>query len=366
MRRWLGVVAVAAVAVSIPGVVSGRPVSVARVSAASLLATVRGSGHVAYRGYAQTSGSLGLPSVGWLKDAANLLGRTSRLRIWWADPGHYRVDLLGPAGERDTYREGGVRLLWDSEHRRVTTTSADDGPHLPVPPDLTPPELARRLVAPASPAEISVGPPDRVAGRPTHRLDVRLADRRVLAGRISVWVDTASGLPLRVAVVPRGATRAVLTSGFLQVSLGPPVDATLRFVAPPDADHQIGGLPSITDLAERLPPGQLPGRLGDLVREDDMRRYGEWGASAVATYGKGYVLVAVMPVGTVDARLLLDRYASPLHPVRHRPYGDEIALRTPLLSALLFSGPDGGYALAGTVSADELDRVAAMLTGAGP
>ncbi|MFL6140094.1 MAG: hypothetical protein ACJ74O_20155 [Frankiaceae bacterium] len=369
VRRWLGVVAVAAVTISLPAVVSGRPASVAGESAPALLASARGSTGVAYEGYVESTGSLGLPAIGWLKDTATLLGRTSRLRVWWGDLTHYRVDLLSPAGERDTYREGGVIVQWDSDRRRVTTTTADDGPRTPVAADLTPPELARRLLAPAGRSELSTGPTGRVAGRPARRLDVRVADRRVLAGRISVWVDVATGLPLRVAVVPRGQHHEVLSSGFLQVRIGRPAAARLQFVPPPDADHQVSSLPTITDLAERLPRSWLPDRLGDLVRRDDLRgaeAYPGLHSSAVATYGNGYALVAVMPVDAYDARMLVDRYASPLHPVQHRYYGDEITLGTPLVSALLLSGSLRGFALVGTVSSGQLDRFARTVVEARP
>ena len=74
-----------------------------------------------------------------------------------------------------------------------------------------------------------------------------------------------------------------------------------------------------------------------------------------------------MPMANDDARVLVDRFASPLHPLAHRPYGDEIAFGTPLLSALLVAstGPAAGrgFALVGTVSTAELRGIARELAG---
>src|SRR5579885_3409042 len=100
--RWAVVAAVAAALVAAPLVLAALPAS-ARMDPSALRTRVLATANLPYQGYAESTGSLGLPDLPNLSEVTSLLGGTTRLRAWYVAPQHWRVDEITGVGERDTY-----------------------------------------------------------------------------------------------------------------------------------------------------------------------------------------------------------------------------------------------------------------------
>ena len=105
-------------------------------------ATPRGT---PWSGYIETDGTLQLPDADRFSDVGALFGEHTRMRAWWQDDEHWRVDQLLLTGETDLVHEDGTTMRWDYEHLDATL-SRDPGIRLPRTADLVPPALAERLL----------------------------------------------------------------------------------------------------------------------------------------------------------------------------------------------------------------------------
>lgn len=353
-RRWTTVAAGVAVLVGAGAVVTRWPSPSAAGDAAALRTRGLASTGVAFSGYADTSGSLPLPDADILASTAHLLGDTNRLRIWSAGAGRSRVDELRTGGELDSYVDGDTVTRWDSDARTVTVVSGWGTARLPQPPDITPPELGRRLLALAGDvADIAAGG-DRVAGRTTTALSMTPADGRSLIREARVWLDNATGLPLRATVTARDGSMAV-ESAMREVRFTAPSESVLTFVAPPDAAYEEVSLADVQELIDRrggaraLPAtaAGLPVRAGSTL--------------GLASYGNAFTLVWVVPLSGADLSHLRRRYLRRGQEPQTMSYGDQLLITTPLLTGALVDTPRGAFAIAGTVTVDVVQAVAADL-----
>ncbi|MDQ1726003.1 MAG: hypothetical protein QOK14_48, partial [Frankiaceae bacterium] len=329
--------------------------------AAALRTRGLASAGVAFSGYAETSGSLPLPDADILASTAHLLGDTNHLRIWSVDAGRSRVDELRTGGELDSYVDGDTVTRWDSDARTVTVVSGWRTARLPQPPDITPPELGRRLLALAGDvADITAGVVlaaggDRVAGRATTALTMTPADGRSLIREARVWLDNATGLPLRATVTARDGSMAV-ESAMREVRFTAPSESVLTFVAPPDAAYEEVSLADVQELIDRRGGGAralpataagLPVRAGSTL--------------GLASYGNAFTLVWVVPLSGADLSHLRRRYLRRGQEPQTMSYGDQLLITTPLLTGALVDTPRGAFAIAGTVTVDVVQAVAADL-----
>jgi hypothetical protein len=173
--------------------------------------------------------------------------------------------------------------------------------------------------------------------------------------RADLWADPASGLPLRVELTPRGRLDPIVTSAFLDLELGPPDPASVRFAVPADADVQHNQAPDLARAIDRFSPFVLPDRLDGRARRTEV-------ASAASTYGRGFELVAVVAFPaqfSSRTRDFLERA-----PTRAGAWGEASVIATPLLNGMIFERQGVAYALAGTVTQQVLDQVAADLAQA--
>src|SRR6266571_5168146 len=161
--RWLALLGAVALLAAMPAVVSALPVSAPSLSAAELLARVRGSTATPYQGYAESRASLGLPDLPVVGRQTALLGSITRIRAWVASPTLWRVDELTAIGERDLYQDESGTLEWDSGSNRVERTVGEPVVRFARAADLLPTELGRRLAAAATPGEARLLAPRRVA-----------------------------------------------------------------------------------------------------------------------------------------------------------------------------------------------------------
>src|SRR6266542_1904300 len=325
--RWLVLLGAVALLASLPALVAAVPVTVRPLSAAELLAKVRASAAVPYQGYAESRAGLGLPDLPAVGRQAALLGGTSRIRAWVASPTDWRVDELTPIGERDLYHDASGTLEWDSGSHRVERTVGEPVVRFARPADLLPPELGRRLAAAAT-----------------------------TVGRVDLWADPSSGLPVRVELTARGAGVPIVVTSFLDLRQSRPSGRAVRFEVPPGAVVEIEEAPDLARAVDRFSPFVLPDRLGGVPRRTRV-------ASAASTYGQGFDLVAALAFPaqlSPRTRALLDAV-----PSKRGPWGEASEIATPLLNSMVLEHEGVAFALSGTVGFTVLEGIATQLAREG-
>jgi outer membrane lipoprotein-sorting protein len=289
-RRWWCVGLVVLLLVATPVLVSALPPRGEDLGAAALLDRVRSSRDVAFSGYAETAGAVGLPENDQLSSLSKLVGDTNEVRVWWADPHRWRVATLRPTGETDLVHQGDRMLRWVYESKNVTLVP-DVPVRLPTTVDLLPHELARRVLSGARASEVSRLPAERVAGRDALGLRLRPADAQSSVGRVDVYADRVTGLPLSVEMYSRSSRTPVLTSRFLDVTLQRPAASALSFTPPRDArvrtDEVVDLADAVNRYAARVPPPTLAGLR---ARDPGAVR------GSVGVYGRGPTVLLAIPL----------------------------------------------------------------------
>ncbi len=356
--RWAAVGLLVAVLVALPSVVAALPADDADAPAAELRAAVLASQDVGFSGYAVSAGGLALPVSDRLTDVADLFSDRTLMRVWWRGPEEHRVDVVSGAGETGVHRDPGGTWTWDFE-AGTATRGTPASLALPAPPDLLPAALGRRLLSEAADEDLSRAGARRVAGRDALGLRLVPADVASSVGRVDVWVDPASGLPLQVEVFAEGAGLAALDTRFLDLDLAVPPADVVAFAPPPEATLLTA--PDTEELIaqaeERAPDVALPGELAGLPR-----RTFQGVPDAVGVYGRGVTLLAAAPVpGRLAGGLREALSASP------DAVTDELGTRVAAgpLGLMLVEPADGpAYVLTGTVTLDALADAARRLPGA--
>jgi outer membrane lipoprotein-sorting protein len=348
--------AVVAVLVALPFAVRYAPVPVSEATPTALLARIQASATKPYAGYAESTGSLALPTTDQFDDVSTLLSGRTQVRVWWQSPTDWRADTIGPAGEHSTRTTTAGSLVWDYEDNRVTTSTPEPNGtiRLPRDTDSLPPQLAARMLSDAQPGEVSALPARRVAGRPAEGLSLRPSDSLSSVGRVDVWADEASGIPLLVEVFGRTGDVAAMASTFLDFTDAAPTADDLAFVVPPGV--RVRSAPRsdlVRDVARSggpLPPATLLG----------FARSGPaGGVAALGEYGRGVTQVAIGALPDRVARSLREQLRLGAG-TRETPEGLVVGVG-PL--GLLLTTSRGGFAwlVAGTVTADGLARAATEL-----
>jgi len=361
-RRWTLVVLGTVLLVLAPVVVAALPARDATVSAVDLLARVRASRSVAFSGYARTRGSVALPSNDVLSGLSSLLGGTSTVRVWWRDPSTWRTSVVRTTGETDVIHHGDGATRWVYESKNVTSVP-DVAVRLPTTVDLLPHELARRLLDGSRAGELSRLPATRVAGRDALGLRLVPADRQSSVRRVDVRADRATGLPLRVTVWAKGLPQPVLDSGFVDVHLGAPDPAALRFHPPADGHLRSEVVVDLADAvnryAARVPPRTLAG-LGPRRRAPGLGATG-----AVGTYGRGPTLLLALPLWSRSAGRVHDDLLRA--PGARETKAGVLVGALPLRLLLTEPEPNGTqWLLAGTVTRSALATAATDLAATRP
>ncbi len=356
--RWGVCAAVVAVLVALPFVVRYAPVPVSDATPAALLARIEASAARPYAGYAESTGSLALPTTDQLDDVSSLLSGRTQVRVWWRSAADWRADTITPAGERSTRTTASGSLAWDYEDNRVVTSTPEpDGTiRLPRDTDTLPPQLAARMLSDARPDEILALPARRVAGRPTEGLSLSPSDPLSSVGRVDVWADAASGIPVLVEVFGRTGDVAAMASTFLDFTDAAPTAGDLAFVVPPGV--RVRPTPRsdlVRDVARSggpVPPQTLLG----------FPRSSPAAGATIGEYGRGVtqVTVGALPdrlAGSLREQLRLGTGA------RETPEGVVVGVGP---VGLLLTTSRAGFAwlVAGTVTADGLARAATELSEA--
>ena len=352
--RWWCVGVGVLLLVATPMFVRALPVSDEDVSAGALLQRIEGSRDLAFSGYTESAGNVGLPGNDDLESLTDLLSETHRARVWWRDPQVWRVATVRTTGETDLAHEPGQMTRWVFESRTVTVVP-DVPVRLPNTADLLPNELARRVLAGARPGELSRLPAARVAGRDALGLRLTPADEQASIGHVDVYADRRSGLPLRVQLYGRGSATPVLTSRFLDVSLARPSAHDVAFRAPARAQIRYDGVLDLAAAANRFAARVPPETLAGLPARGSLQ-------GSVGVYGRGPTVLLAVPLWSRSADRVRDELRGQPG-VRDLDQG--VLVAAPPLRMLLARPEhnDGSWLLAGTVTrraildaAEQLER----------
>ncbi|MHA6795769.1 hypothetical protein ACVGVM_19975 [Pseudonocardia bannensis] len=364
-RRWLLVAAGAAALVGL-GVARDAPPAGAGPDRTpeQWRTLLLGSAAQPYVGYALSRGRLGLPDLPQLEQVTELLASTTRIRAFVAGPDRWRVDELTPAGERGTYRLGDVDAVWDFGANQLTRVIGTTPVRLPRAADLLPPELARRLVGLAPGDSVSALPARRIAHHSAAGVRVTPRDPDTTIGRVDIWVERSSGLPLRVEVAARDDPAPVLITEFRDVDLTAPDAGVLVPAVPPGAGSVRTQAADLTGALRVRDPASPPDRLAG---RDRVRLGGPGGSDelpGVGLYGTGLAGFALIPLPGRVARRAIDGATGAGGVPVAVPDGVAVRLSTPLMSVVIRGGAGrgrGGVLLVGTVAPEVLEQAAREL-----
>lgn len=345
------VAAVTALVVIAPLAPRFIPARASDISASDLLQSIDDSRTTSWSGDVTTQGTLQIPDTDSFAGVAELLGEQKDVRVWWRGPESWRVDRVRQTGETGLIREGNQITSWVFESARATV-SPYSPVRLPDVSDLLPNQLAQRLLAGATDDELSRLPAQRIAGRDAPGLRLTPRDDQSTIGRVDVWADADTGLPLQVEVTGVGADQPVLRSEVDRLDLGPPDPDTTTFTAPPDAEVRTRDAIDLAAGANVFAPFTLPDSVADL-----QRRGGTDDLGAVGIYGRGPTALVAIPL----RRDIVDRARDQFSAATTAEQTDAgTSLSIGPLSILLTSGDRGRgtFLLAGTVTPETLTAAA--------
>jgi hypothetical protein len=356
-RRWL-LVALGIVALgSLPAAVSALPAASSDVTAGALRATILTSGDVPFSGYAESTGGLSLPVTTQFTSVANLLGGLTQLRVWWRGDSDWRVDQLSASGEVDVHASAGQLTTWNYEANLLTVErlSANDGVRLPVPADVLPPTLARRLLSQATDAEVSRLPSERIAGVNAVGLRLRPSEGDSTIDRVDIWADPQTGIALRVNGYQAGDEHPALSTSLLDFSRAAPSEQTVSPSIVSGARVALQSGDAINSLLRQFGLPSPPKTLAGVARNELLSTFG-----AVGVYGRGVTEFVAAPLSGRTGRPLLAELLKTPGMVRT---GDDYQVGIGPLN-LLLSNPGGGrtfWLLVGTVKPSLLAQASAQL-----
>ena len=337
--------------VGVPIAVRAVPPRDSDIDATRLLALVRAAEDRPYAGFVETRGALQLPVTDRFSDLGALLGERTRLRVWWRDRGEWRVDKLSVQGETDLVHGSGVTTQWSYESHEARL-SVDPSIRLPRTADLLPPELGRRLLADVDPDEVSRLPARSVAGVAAPGLRLVPAAVQSSIGRVDVWADPGTGIPLRVDVYADGAADPAFTTELREFAAGPPAASATTYEATRDADRSFDDVLDLADAANQYAPVVPPDRVGGLARSAAAD-------GAVGVYGAGVTQIITIPLRGREAGPLRERLQ--LTPGSRLVADDTVVRSGPLGVLLTGTRDDGGWLVAGTVTDETLVAAASDL-----
>jgi len=354
--RWLVVLLTAAALLVAPVAVRARPTAASGVGAPELLAQVRASAGVPWSGSVHSAGTLAVPDEQSFANLAPLLGEDNDLRVWWRGADDWRVDRIRSTGETDLYRQGAATIRWVFESGTATISPVSTV-RLPDASDLLPPALGRSLLQGARDAELSRLPTRRLVGVDAPGLRLTPADADSTVGRVDVWVDPATGLPLAVELTGRGEERPVLTTTLVDLDRRTPPTSDTVFQPSQDSRISYQDSVDVAAAANAASDADLPATLDG--------RGTRTGADpgAVGVYGRGPTSVIVLP--------LRGRVAGPLRSRLQDGGAQETAAGTlavvgPVGLLVTRDEGRGSFLLTGTLSGPALQRAAAQLLAGQP
>jgi outer membrane lipoprotein-sorting protein len=253
-RRTLAIViaAAAVAAILIVGVVTAgaqSPSSLPTIGVQTLLQNVASNAAktTAVNGdFSWSNGLLGSTSLLSLGGSQTPTGLSSLLlggsgRLWLQD-GKMRLESQGQNGDLVAIVNGATAWTWDSVANTATKYAlpnqvAGTSAPLPAPSSSVDPATAiAGLIAKLAPtASLSMGDGQVVAHQDAYILKLTPVSQTTTVAAIEVAIDGRRWVPLRVQVFAKGASGAVLSAGFTNVSYTPAPDSLFSFTPPSGA-----------------------------------------------------------------------------------------------------------------------------------
>jgi outer membrane lipoprotein-sorting protein len=227
--------------------------------------------------------------------SALLTGGSGRL---WASDGKLRLELQSDNGDAQVVVANGRGFVYDGPSDTAYTFALDtgSGPHKARAASHAAPTLSQivsRVAEARGHASISQPAPGVIAGEPAYSVRVTPRARGGLLGAAEVAWDAAGGVPLRLAVYARGASKPALELVATDINFSP-VDSSVFALRPPAGAKVVdltgGGSSRGSDSRSSFVvnrPGALAGRARRAVK-----RLGDGGA--IVLYGKGLDTIAVL------------------------------------------------------------------------
>ena len=351
--RWFVVLLTAAAFVATPLLFSARYAAPSDISATELAGRIQQSADVGWSGFVETAGTLQVPDSESFATLAQLLGENTQLRVWWRSADDWRVDRLRSTGETDLFRHGRGIVRWVFESQTATYSPVSKI-RLPDASDLVPPTFARSLLQGVHEAELSRLPARRIAGIPAAGLRLTPNEKATTVGRVDIWADPDSGLPLAVELYGVGEQRPVLTTTVRELELGAPPTTKTHFRLAEGVRVRYEESVDVAAAANAFAPYDLPISLAGLGSRDGQD------PGAVGIYGRGPTTLIAVP--------LRGRVAGPLRRQlqdRGTAQVTEVGTLAPVGPVQLLITPPreqrGAFLLAGTVTAETLQQAATEL-----
>jgi outer membrane lipoprotein-sorting protein len=227
------------------GTAQASPTLPARTPAQLLAAVAGRTGPLpALTGTVVESAALGLPDLPGNDNPSSiaaLLTGSHTVRIWYANPRHFRLAVPGMASESDLIVNGSTAWYWQSTTNSVTRfpLPAGDHPaeHGPAPAmALTPQQAARQALAAVGPStRVTVQNNVTVAGEAAYQLVLAPRSANSLIGQVRIAIDATHNVPLRVQIFARGAQSPAFQVGYTSISFVRPAASNFSFSPPPGA-----------------------------------------------------------------------------------------------------------------------------------
>lgn len=353
--RWVVTCAVAVAVVATPYLVSARPVAEAERTPAQLVAAVMRSADIPHTGLVKSAGTVHVPEADTFTSITTLFGEANRVRVWWQDDQHWRLDRIRSTGETDLFRtpQGTVRWVYESGRVRIAPPTPV---RLPDTSDVLPDTLGRRVLQGAEPDELSSMPSRRIAGRAAAGVRLAPSTEQSSIDRVDVWIDTDSGIPLQVEVYA-GFVRPALSTHYERLDLGSPPESALDFDPPARADVDVEELPDLAAESNQFAPYVAPQQLAGLP----LRGGGpDLPTGAVGVYGRGPTVLLFLPLRGKAARPLREQLSSMAGSTPDEA-GTAVDLGpiSVLVTPARYRG--SGFLLMGTVTPQALEQAAAEL-----
>jgi outer membrane lipoprotein-sorting protein len=258
--RWLVPVVAAVVlasAASVAGLISANAGSaLPQRTASQLLVDVQKARLDGMSGTIVQNAELGLPSLPGVggngsSEMSSLVSGSHTLRLWYRDPNHVRLALLGTLGESDVVRNGTDLWTWSSKdksatHHNVPASKVDTPRSLASVSPVTPQQAAdQALKAISSSTDVSTDGTATVAGRSAYELVLQPKDSDSLVESVRIAIDGKTHIPTRVQVFAKGQDKPSFEVGFTKFDPATPEASVFSFNPPPGT--------KVTESTEKAP-----------------------------------------------------------------------------------------------------------------
>jgi outer membrane lipoprotein-sorting protein len=309
-------------------------------------------------------------------------------RIWYGGPDRVRAELQGDNGDRVFVHDGERAWVYNGATNTLRTgerppeTRASESPDAENPP--TPPEIDRMLAEIAPTSEVTQGTPVRYAGREAYVMTLRPKDEgTTLVDHGRALIDSETFLPLDLALYAQGKPDPVFSWRVSSLDVGTVPAERFQFQAPPWArvipfdngegergkpEMRAGAEPREVETvaeAQRL----VDFKIRELASPPSGREltdvYLKGADGVVLTYGSGWGTVVLAQGPQQDGASTVPRPEAAggdaTLPRVDLGGAEATELATPVGTGLRWNADGVSYALAGSVSASELERAAREL-----